>query len=52
MEIGDKVQFTFGKKEEKKEGIIIRLFPKTVYIQTDFPKHKGKIVKRKRHELG
>lgn len=52
MEIGDKVQFTFGKKKEKKEGIIIRLFPKTVYIQTDFPKHKGKIVKRKRHELG
>ena len=51
MELGDKVKFTFGKKKEKKEGTVIRLFPKTVYISTDFPNHKGKIVKRKRHEL-
>jgi hypothetical protein len=51
MEIGDKVKFTFGKKKEKKEGTVVKLFPKTVYIETDFPNHKGKIVKRKRNEL-
>ena len=51
MEPGDKVIFTFGKKKERKEGTVIKLFPKTVYIQADFPNHKGKIVKRKRHEL-
>ena len=51
MEIGDKVQFTFGKKKEKKEGTVLKLFSRTVYISADFPNHKGKIVKRKRHEL-
>ena len=51
MEIGDKVKFTFGKKKETKEGIVVKLFPKTVYIAADFPNHRGKIIKRKRHEL-
>ena len=51
MEIGDKVNFTFGKKKEKKEGTVVKLSPKTVHIATDFPNHKGKIIKRKRHEL-
>ena len=51
MDIGEKVKFTFGKKKEEKEGVIIKLFPKTVYLRVDFPNHKGKIVKRKRHQL-
>lgn len=52
MEIGDKVKFTFGKKKEDKEGVIVKLFEKTVYIRcNDFPRDKGKIVKRKRHQL-
>ena len=51
MEIGDKVKFKFGKKKEEKIGTIIRLFPKTVYLQVDFPKHKAKIIKRKLHEV-
>jgi hypothetical protein len=45
MNIGDKVKFTFAKKEM--EGTVQRLFPKTVYLKADFPKEKGKTVVRK-----
>jgi hypothetical protein len=48
---GDTVKFRFGNQKEEKEGVILKLFPKTVYIKVDFPNHKGKIVKRKRHQL-
>lgn len=44
MQVGDKITFPFGKDE--KEGIVFKLFPKTVYIKVDFDKHKGKIIKR------
>ena len=44
MEIGDKITISFGKGQ--KEGIVCKIFPKTVYIKVDFPRHKGKIVKR------
>ena len=44
MEIGDKITFSFGNGE--KEGVIFKIFPKTVYIKVDFVKHKGKIIKR------
>lgn len=44
MEVGDKISFPFGKGTM--EGIVYKIFPKTVYIKVDFPKHKGKIVKR------
>ena len=49
MQGGDKVKFTFAKKEM--EGQIIKAFSKTVYIKADFPKDKGKIVRRKVSEL-
>lgn len=45
MNVGDKVKFTFAKKQM--EGIIEKIFPKTVYLRVDFPKDKGKIIKRK-----
>ena len=45
MKLGDKVKFAFAKKEM--EGIVQRVFAKSVYIKADFPKDKGKIVKRK-----
>jgi hypothetical protein len=51
MKIGDKVKLKYGKKKEEKEGTIIRLFPKMVYLQVDFPNHKDKIIKRKRHQI-
>jgi hypothetical protein len=44
MNRGDKITFPFGTGE--KEGVIDKIFPKTVYIKVDFPKHKGKIIKR------
>ncbi len=45
MKVGDKVRFTFAKKEL--EGTVEKLFEKSVYLKADFPKDKGKIVKRK-----
>ena len=44
MEVGEKITFPFGKGD--KEGIVYKIFPKTVYIKVDFPNHKGKIIKR------
>lgn len=49
MNVGDRVKFRFAKREL--EGVIHKLFQKTAYIKVDFPKHKGKIVKRKISEL-
>lgn len=51
MEVGDKVKFSFGKKGEKKEGTVVQVFPKTVLLKVDFPKHKEKIIRRKRHQI-
>jgi hypothetical protein len=45
LKLGDKVKFSFAKKEI--EGTVQRVFAKSVYIRADFPKDKGKIVKRK-----
>ena len=44
MNRGDKITFPFGTGE--KEGIVEKIYPNTVYIKVDFPKHKGKIIKR------
>jgi hypothetical protein len=51
MKIGDKVTFNFGKKKEKKEGVITKLFDKRVYLKVDFPKHKNKIIIKKMSDL-
>ena len=45
MKPGEKIKFTFAKKEM--EGVVQRVFTKSVYIKADFPKDKAKIVKRK-----
>ncbi len=45
MTKGDKVTFSFGKKTM--EGTVEQVNQKTVYIRTDFPKDKGKLVIRK-----
>jgi len=45
MNIGDKVKFTFAKKEL--EGTVQKVFSKTAYLKADFPKEKGKTVVRK-----
>ncbi|MGA3172804.1 MAG: hypothetical protein ABSE25_00085 [Syntrophorhabdales bacterium] len=46
MKAGDRVKFPFGKKGEM-EGTVERVFEKTVYIKTDMPHQKGKIIRRK-----
>lgn len=46
---GDKVSFPFAKGE--KEGIVVKVTPKKVYIRTDFSRHKGKIIKRSIYEV-
>jgi hypothetical protein len=49
MNIGDRITFPFGGKE--KEGVVVKIFPKTVYLKSDFPRHPGKIVIRSLAEL-
>jgi len=49
MKVGDVVKFQFGK--DKKEGVVTKIFPKSIYLKVDFPRHKGKIIKRKIHTL-
>ncbi len=49
MNIGDRITFPFGGKE--KEGVVVKIFPKTVYLKSDFPRHPGKIVIRTLAEL-
>ncbi len=44
MNVGDRVNFPFGGKE--KEGVVVKIFSKKVYLKTDFPRHPGKIVVR------
>lgn len=51
MKVGDKVKFPFGNSKEKKEGVIIKLFEKKVYIRADVGNHKDKIIHRKRYQL-
>lgn len=49
MTAGDRVRFPFAKKEM--EGTVEKVFAKTVYIRADFPKEKGKLIKRKVQDL-
>lgn len=51
VKVGQKVKFLFGTKKEKKEGEVVAVFPKTVHLRVDFAKGKGRLVKRKLHEL-
>ncbi len=44
MEVGERVKFSFGGEE--KEGVVVKIFPKKVYLRVDFPKHKGKLIVR------
>jgi hypothetical protein len=49
MNVGDRIKFSFGGTE--KEGLVVRVFPKKVYLRVDFPKQAGKIVIRSLAEL-
>jgi hypothetical protein len=45
LKVGDRITFPFGKGE--KEGVVDRVFQKNVYLRVDFPRHPGKLVRRK-----
>ena len=45
MKVGDKIKIDFAGK--KKNALVFKLFPKSVYLKVDFEHDKGKIVKRK-----
>ncbi|MGA2958577.1 MAG: hypothetical protein ABSF48_22980 [Thermodesulfobacteriota bacterium] len=49
MNVGDRIKFSFGGNE--KEGVVVKIFPKKVYLKVDFPKHPGRIVVRTLSEL-
>ena len=50
MKVGDSIKLDFAGK--KKDAVVHKVFPNTVYLKVDFEKDKGKIVKRKLNELG
>lgn len=49
VKVGAKITFPFGKGE--KEGEVVRVFQKTVYLKVDFPRHPAKRIKRKIDDL-
>ena len=49
MKVGDRIKFSFGGEE--KEGVVVKIFPKKVYLKADFPKHMGKLIMRSLAEL-
>jgi hypothetical protein len=49
LKIGDRITFPFGKGE--KEGVVARVHQKNVYLRVDFPRHPGKLVRRKIDDL-
>ena len=49
MEVGATIRFPFGKQE--REGVVYKVFPKTIYILTDFDNHQRKIIRRKVSDL-
>ena len=50
IEVGQSVSFPFAGKSM--QGTVVRFHAKSVVIRADFPNHKGKIVRRKLHDLG
>lgn len=49
VKVGDRITFPFGKGE--KEGVVERVFQRNVYLRVDFPRHPGKLVRRKIDDL-
>ncbi len=50
IEVGQSVTFPFAGSSM--QGTVVAVHTKTVVLRADFPKHKGKIVRRRIHELG
>lgn len=49
LKAGDRVKIPFGGGE--KEGIVEKISGKTLFVRVDFPRHPGKRIRRKLHDL-
>ena len=49
MKAGDKIKIDFAGK--KKDALVSKLFPSSVYLKVDFENDKGKLVKRKLSQI-
>ena len=49
MKVGDKIKIEFAGK--KKNALVFKLFPSSVYLKVDFERDKGKILKRKLSQI-
>ena len=45
MKVGEKITFSFANQQ--KEGLLHKMNEKSVIIKADFPRHKGKLIRRK-----
>lgn len=49
MNVGEKLNIPFGGGT--KEGTVVKVCEKSVWLRVDFPKHPGKLVRRKLSQL-
>ena len=49
MKAGDKIKIDFAGK--KKDALVFKLYPSSVYLKVDFKNDKGQIVKRKLSQI-
>ena len=49
MKVGETIKIDFAGK--KKNALVFKLFPNSVYLKVDFERDKGKIVKRKLSQI-
>jgi len=49
MNVGDKLDIPFGKGT--KEGTVVKVCEKSVWVKVDFPKHPGKLLRRRLSDL-
>ena len=49
MKVGDKIKIEFAGK--KKDALVFKLFPSSVYLKVDFERDKGKILKRRLSQI-
>jgi hypothetical protein len=49
VNVGDKLTIPFGNGQ--KEGVVVRIYDKSVWLKVDFPRHPEKLVKRKLSDL-
>jgi len=49
MQVGDKITIPFGSGT--KEGVVVKVCEKNVWLRVDFPRHPGKLIRRKLSDL-